>query len=201
MFRFAHAPSSSSKTKNKLKVSQIIPVVILIVSIIGALYYTGFFNEFTASPLSDGGNLTPTRNIEGTWKTALSTQFTLATDYENFGQLKDVGTEYRTMTWTITGTSDENTVIVDVQFAYSNRQLVQGSGYTPDVSPMQLKGTINGTQLTLTKGDAGPIEQIGSVGVFTFTSSQMEGTWHDHWNGVYEQNVFSAINALKLIKQ
>jgi hypothetical protein len=201
MFRFAQVPSPSSKTKSKLKVSQIIPVVILIVSIVGALYFTGFFNGFTDNPISDSNNLTPTRNIEGTWKTALSTQFTLATDFESFGQLNDVGTEDRTMTWTIIGTSDEHTVIVNVQFSYSNRQLVQGSGYTPDVSPMQLTGTINGTQLTLTKGDAGPIQQIGSVGVFTFTSSQMEGTWHDHWNGVYEQNVYTATNALKLMKQ
>ncbi len=201
MFRFAQVPSPPSKTKNKLKATQIIPVVILIVSVVGALYFAGFFNEFTNNPLSDGGKLTPTRNLEGTWITALSTQFTLATDYENFGQLKDVGTEDRTMTWTITGTSDEHTVIVDVQFTYSNRQLVQGSGYTPDVSPMQLTGTINGTQLTLTKGNVGPIEQIGTVGVFTFTSSQMEGTWHDHWNGVYEQNAYTAANALKLMKQ
>jgi hypothetical protein len=34
--------------------------------------------------------------------------------------------------------------------------------------------------ITLTKEDVGPIKQIGSVGVFTFTSTQMEGTWHDH---------------------
>ncbi len=83
------------------------------------------------------------------------------------------------MVWTITGTINQHIVMVDVQFTYSNRQLVQGSGYTPDVSPMQLTGTINGTQLTLTKGNVGPIEQIGTVGVFTFTSNQMEGTWHD----------------------
>ena len=175
--------------------------MILIVSIVGALYFTGFFNDVIGNPISDGGKLTPTRDIVGTWKTTLSTQFTIATDYQNFGQLADVGSEERTMTWTITGTSDEHTVIVDVQFTYSNRQLVQGSGYTPDVSSMQLTGIINGTQLTLTKGDAGPIEQIGSVGVFTFTSSQMEGTWHDHWNGVYEQNVYTATNAMKLMKQ
>jgi hypothetical protein len=201
MFRFAQVPSPTNKTKGKAKASQIVPVVILIVSIVGALYFTGFLNGFTDTSISDGGKLTPTRDIEGTWKTTLSTQFAIATDYENFGQLANVGSEDRTMTWTITGTSEEHTVIVDIQFTYSNRQLVQGSGYTPDVSPMQLTGTINGTQLTLTKGNVGPIEQIGSVGVFTFTSSQIEGTWHDHWNGVYEQNVYTATNALKLMKQ
>jgi hypothetical protein len=203
MYRFAQVPPPppSLKMKNKAKASHVIPVVILIVSIVGALYFTGFFNDFTDSSLSDLGKLTPARNLEGTWKTTLSTQFSIATDYENFGQLADAGSEDRTMTWIITGTSDEHIVIVDVQFTYSNRQLVQGSGYTPDVSPMQLTGTINGTQLTLTKGSVGPIEQIGSVGVFTFTSSQMEGTWHDHWNGVYEQNVYTTTNVLKLMKQ
>jgi hypothetical protein len=139
IFKFAQVPSPSSKTKNKLKISQIIPVVILIVSIVGALYFTGFFNGFKDNPISKSGNLTPTRNIEGTWKTALSTQFTLVTDYENFGQLKDVGTEYRTMKWTVTGISDEHAVIVDIQVTHSNRQLVQRSGYTPDFSPMQLQ--------------------------------------------------------------
>ena len=194
-------PKPSTKVKNKMKATQVIPVVILIVSIVGALYFTGFFNDFTNNSLLDGGKLTPTRNIEGTWKTTLPTQFTIATDYENFGQLSNVGSEDRTMTWTITGTSDEHTVIVDIQFTYSNRQLVQESGYTPDASPMQLTGIINGTQLTLTRGNVGPIEQIGSVGVFTFTSNQMEGTRHDHWTGVYEQNVYTTTNDLKLMKQ
>ena len=105
------------------------------------------------------------------------------------------------MTWTITGTSDEHVVLVNVQFDYSNRQLASASGYTPDTSFMQLTGIINGTQLTLTKGNAGPIEQIGTVGEFTFTSTQMEGTWHDHWNGVWEQNVYTSTNGLKLTKQ
>jgi hypothetical protein len=29
----------------------------------------------------------------------------------------------------------------------------------------------------------------------------MEGTWHDHWEGAYEQNVYTQINGLKLMKQ
>lgn len=195
---------------NKVKATQIIPVIIIIGSVVGALYFTGFFDDFLSdqsftgandNAFSDGGKLTPTRDIEGTWKTTLATQFIIATDYENFGTLADVGTEDRTMTWTITGTSDEHVVMVDVEFSYSNRQLVSGSGYTPDVSPMQFTGIINGTQLTLTRGNAGPIEQIGSVGVFTFTSTQMQGTWHDQWSGVYEQNVYTLTNDLKLMKQ
>ncbi len=202
--------SSSTKPKSKVKLSQIIPVIIIVASFGGALYFSGFFDSFASDQnpadfagniISDGGKLTPTRDIEGTWKTTFSTQFTIATDYENFGQLANVGTEDRTMTWTITGTSDEHVVLVDVQFVYSNRQLVSASGYTPDTSFMQLKGIINGTQLTIAKESVGPIKQIGTVGEFTFTSTQMEGTWHDHWTGVWEQNVYTPTNGLKLNKQ
>jgi hypothetical protein len=184
--------------KGKVKASQVIPVVILVVSIVGALYFSGFFDgTFPSAP----STLTPTRDIVGTWKTTFQTTFNLATDFQNFGQLEDVGSEERTMTWTITATDKENIVIVNVEFSYSNRQLIAGLGYTPDVSTMQLTGIINATQLTLTKGDSGPIKQVGSVGVFTFTSTQMEGTWHDHWTGVYEQNVYTSTNGLKLSKQ
>jgi len=194
-------PPPNSKPKPKIKASTIIPVVILIGCVIGAVYFSGFFGD-SSNPLNpNSGTLTPTRNIIGTWKTTFPTEFTIATDYEDFVTLKDVGTENRTMTWTITATDQENVVYVNVEFTVTSRQLPTGSGYVPDVSPMMLTGIINGTQLTLTKGDQGPIDQIGSVGVFTFTSTQMQGTWHDHWEGVWSQNVYTATNSLKLMKQ
>ena len=184
--------------KRKVKASQVIPVVIIIFSITGALYFSGFFGDtFSSTP----SVLTPTRDIVGTWKTTFTTKFTIATDFSSFEQLEDVGSENRTLTWTITATDQENIVHVTVEFSYSNRQLISDSGYTPDVSPMYLTGIINGTQLTLTRADSGPIKQIGSVGVFTFTTSNMEGTWHDHWSGVYEQNVYTPTNGLKLTNQ
>ena len=66
-------------------------------------------------------------------------------------------------------------------------------------------GTIDGTKLTLNVNNEGsiglPLNQVGSVGEFTFTSTQMQGTWHDHWDGVYEQSVYTATNSLKLMKQ
>lgn len=184
--------------KGKVKASQVIPVIILVVSIVGALYFSGFFDgTFPSTP----STLTPTRDIVGTWKTTFSTKFNIATDWSTFGQLEDVGSENRTMTWTITATDQENIVRVQVEFSYTNRQLISDSGYTPDASPMGLTGIINGTQLTLTKADSGPIKQIGSVGVFTFTTHNMEGTWHDHWSGVWDQNVYTSTNGLKLTKQ
>ncbi|MCW4001224.1 MAG: hypothetical protein NWE93_13400 [Candidatus Bathyarchaeota archaeon] len=195
------------KPKSKAKATQIIPAVILICCAVGALYFSGFFDDFAAPSTQQGtsddtaNTLTPMRDLVGTWKTAVSTKFTIATDYEAFDGLSDVGSEDRSMTWTITATGEENIVLGDVAFSYSNRQLTSDSGYTPDVSPMQLRGIVNGTQLTLIRGDSGPIRQVGSVGEFTFTTHQMEGTWHDHWSGVYEQNVYTSANVLKLQKQ
>lgn len=191
-------PPPPPPPKTKVKASQVISVVIIIVSIIGALYFSGFFDGIS---VSTPGVLTPTRDIVGTWKTTFSTKFNIATDWSTFGQLEDVGSENRTMTWTITATDQENIVRVQVEFSYSNRQLISDSGYTPDVSSMGLTGIINGTQLTLTRADSGPIKQIGSVGVFTFTTHNMEGTWHDHWSGVWDQNVYTPTNGLKLTKQ
>jgi len=196
--------------KSKMKLNQIIPLVIIVVSAIGVLYFSGFldgsnqgdfFTDFGDGAFADSDKLTPTRDIDGTWSTTFATEFIIATDYEQFGVLADVGTEDRTMTWTITPTDNEHYVYVYIEFSVSNRQLVSGSGYVPDVSPMMLTGVVNGTQLILTKDGSGPIEQYGSIGEFTFTDKFMEGTWHDHWEGVWEQNVYTNTNGLKLTKQ
>jgi hypothetical protein len=186
--------------KKPNKLLQIIPIIIIIASVTGALYFSGYFNE-DAGTTDIPDNLTPTRNIVGTWKTAISTEFIIATDGLS-ESIQEVGKENRTVTFVITSTSQENIVNVQVTYTYSNRQILADSMYTQDVSQMFLTGTINGTQLTLTQtADQGPIDQIGSVGVFTFTTTQMEGTWHDHWEGGWEQNVYTATNGLKLIKQ
>jgi hypothetical protein len=197
MSNYPYPPPPPPPPKRKIKMSQVVPVVIIIVSFVGAMYFAGFFNMDGSTP----GVLTPTRDIVGTWKTTFSTKFYIATDWSTFGELADVGFENRTMTWTITPTDQENIVNVNVEFSYTNRQLISDSGYTPDVSPMGFTGVINGTQLTLTKADSGPIKQVGSVGVFTFTTHNMQGTWHDHWSGVWDQNVYTPTNGLKLIKQ
>jgi hypothetical protein len=166
-------------------------------------YYVGFFDEFQASPQQNGQEqttpsstpLTPARNLEGTWKTTFNVKFYIKTDFETFGELKDVGSEDRAMTWIVTATSNENVVDVEVQFTSSNTQLVSGSGYTPDVSPMFLTGTISGSRLTLTSGDS------RVIGEFSFTTDVITGTWNDHWSMVYEQQVYTATNSLVLMKQ
>src|SRR3989304_6525210 len=124
---------------------QIAAIAIIAFTVTIALfYYVGFFDDFSVNDGSQGLNanptpLTPARNLEGTWKTSFPVKFYIKTDFETFGELKDVGSEDRTMTWVITATSNENGVDVEVSFTVSNRQLATGSGYTPDVSPMFLK--------------------------------------------------------------
>ena len=172
-------------------------VIIAFTVTIASLYYLGVFDEFQAlSPTP----LTPARNLEGTWKTAFPVKFYIKTDFDTFGELKDVGSENRTMTWIITATSDENVVDVEVYFTVSNRQLVTGSGYTPDVSPMFLKGTISGTRLTLKTGGS-QLSDSRTVGEFSFTTDIITGTWNDHWSMVYEQEIYTTTNSLILTRQ
>ena len=181
---------------------QTVAVVIIAFTItLAVFYYAGLFDEFqvpsqntSEDTVPNSTSLTPARNLEGTWKTAFPVKFYIKTDFETFGELKDVGSESRTMTWIIIGTSEENVVGVEVSFTVSNRQLVSGSGYTPDVSPMFLTGTISGTRLTLTTGGR-------TVGEFSFTTDVITGTWSDHWSMVYEQEVYTATNSLTLTRQ
>jgi hypothetical protein len=185
------------------KAGQVIAVLILIGSIIGALYVSGALNGIFVSKPSA---LTATNGLVGTWETVSPVKFTIATDYQSFGTLQDVGSEDRTMTWTITATDEANTVTVEVQFSSSNQQLIHDSGYIPDVSPDWFTGTVNGTLLTLSKNEdvsmGGPhTTYIGSVGEFTFTDHQIEGAWHYHWALGWEQNVYTATNGLQLFKK
>lgn len=191
--------TTSSKQPKKMSKLQTAAIIIIASTVtIAAFYYLGVFDEFQASTNPNMQNptaLTSARNLEGTWKTAFPVTFYIKTDFETFGTLQDVGSENRTMTWTITTASDENVVNVEVQFTVSNRQLIADSGYTPDVSPIFLKGLISGTRLTLETSDN------STIGVFNFTTDIITGTWDDHWSMVYEQEVYTATNTLILTRQ
>ena len=196
----AETPATPSVKQLPKKMSKLQTAAIVIIAFtitIASLYYLGVFDEFQAlSPTP----LTPARNLEGTWKTTFAVKFYINTDFDTFGELQDVGSENRTMTWIITAASDENVVDVEVQFTVSNRQLVTGSGYTPDVSPMFLKGLISGTRLTLKTGGS-QLSDSRTVGEFSFTTDIITGTWNDHWSMVYEQEVYTATNSLILTRQ
>lgn len=168
-------------------------IIVMACTITIAVFYSlGVFDEFQdISPTP----LTPARKLEGTWKTTFPVKFYIKTDFETFGELKDVGSQNRTMTWIITATDDENVVDVEVQFTVSNSQLVPNSGYTPDVSPMFLTGIISGTRLTLKTWD----NKI--IGECNFTTDIITATWNDHWRMAYEQQVYTATNSLILTRQ
>ena len=197
--KLAETPATPSVKQLPKKTSKLQTAAIVIIAFtvtIASLYYLGVFDEFQAlSPTP----LTPARNLEGTWKTAFPVKFFIKTDFDT-GELQDVGSENRAMTWIITATSDENVVDVEVYFTVSNRQLVTGSGYTPDVSPMFLKGTISGTRLTLKTGGS-QLSDSRTVGEFSFTTDIITGTWSDRWSMVYEQEVYTATNSLILTRQ
>ena len=196
------------KTPKKMSMLQTAVVILIAFTItIAVFYYVGLFDEFQASPDQTSSTtttpsqttLTPARNLEGTWKTAFAVKFYIKTDFET-GELQDVGSEDRTMTWIITGTSKENVVNVEVSFAISNRQLASGSGYVPDVSPNFYTGTISGTRLTLTTGGS-TFEESHSVGEFSFTTDIITGTWNDQWSLAYGQEVYTTTNSLTLTRQ
>ena len=180
---------------SKLQTAAIIGIAFTMT--IATFYFLGIFDEFQAlssDPEPTQPPLTPVRNLEGTWKTTFPVKFYIKTNFETFGELEDVGSENRTMTWIITATNDENTVNVEVYFTASDRQLVANSGYTPDVSPMFLEGVISGTRLTLKTGDRIICE-------CNFTTDIITGTWSDYWSMVYEQEVYTTTNSLILTRQ
>src|SRR3990170_6760049 len=192
--KLAETPATPSVKQLPKKTSKLQTAAIVIIAFtvtIASLYYLGVFDEFQALTPTP---LTPARNLEGTWKTTFPVKFYIKTDFDTFGELQDVGSENRTMTWILTATSDENVVDVEVQFTVSNRQLTTGSGYTPDVSPMFLTGTISGTRLTLTSSGT-------TIGEFSFTTDIITGTWSDHWSMAYEQEVYTTTNSLTLNRQ
>jgi heme/copper-type cytochrome/quinol oxidase subunit 2 len=191
------ADSGKQAPKQLSKLQTVAIIIIAFVVVFASFYYLGFFDEFQPSTNTDtqgATSLTPARELEGTWKTAFPVTFYIRTDFETFGVLQEVGSENRSMIWTITATSDENVVDVEVQFTVSNRQLIADSGYTPDVSPMFLKGIISGTRLTLKTGDR-------TVAECNFTTDIITATWSDHWSMAYEQEVYTATNSLILTRQ
>ncbi|HLN44615.1 MAG TPA: hypothetical protein VK209_02805 [Candidatus Sulfotelmatobacter sp.] len=182
------------------------PIKVVIVAFIAftvtfALFYVILFMSDTQSPFEQNNfrdttmnpqTLSPARKLAGTWKTSFPVEFYIRTDFET-GELVDIGSEDRTMSWVITATNSENVVSIEVSFVASNQQL-SGFGYTPDVSPMYFTGTISGTKLTLITDDR-------TVGTFSFTTDIITGTWDDRWSMAYGQEVYTTINSLVLTRQ
>lgn len=144
-------------------------------------------------------NLTPARDLEGTWETSFPINFFIRTDFCS-NALEDVATEDRMITWFIENTS-ENTVLITVNFTSSNFEVINENcnptGYVPDVSPTFLSGSISSTLLTISEyGNKNNV-----LGEFTFTTDLLQGTWNDSWCAVFCQQVYTGTNQYKLIRQ
>jgi hypothetical protein len=79
-------------------------------------------------------------------------------------------------------------------FAVASSAIVPGSMMIPEVSPKFFTGAVNSSQMQLRSG-------TDVVGVFSFTTSTMTGTYDESWTAVYGQQVFTTTNAIKLYKQ
>ena len=151
----------------------------------------------STSPPSDGGGLSPARELAGTWRTTFPVKFYIKTDFCSANP-ELVASEDRTVTMIITEET-EYTVNIEMRHESSNftvlDQQCNPTGYVPDVSPTFLYGTIASTQLTVTDS------QDNVLGIFNFTTDLMEGTWNDFWCAVYCQIVYTETNQLKLTRQ
>jgi hypothetical protein len=144
------------------------------------------------------GLLTPAGPCIGTWKTSFAVQFNVQTDFD--GPMEDIGWVSRSMTWIVTPTGNPNQVDVEVQFSDSSQSIQSGKGYTPNVSPMFLEGVISGVTLTLIR-PASMFQPERVVGIFTFTSLVITGTWDDTETLIYSQREYTLPSGLVLMKQ
>ena len=138
---------------------------------------------------SSDSNQTASRDITGTWKTTVPTKFSFSTDFA-----ADAGYQMWNVTFTITKTSNPNTVNVQMSFSVASSAIVQGALAIPEVSPKYLTGAINSSQMQLRSGSV-------VIGVFSFTSSTMTGTYDGSASGAFTQTVTTETNAIKLYKQ
>ena len=113
----------------------------------------------------------------------------------NTGSFESAGYQTWNVILKITSTSDDpNAVDVEMDFWSETSNILPGSLWIPEVSPKYLSGAINGTQLQLRQGST-------VVGVFSFTTSNMMGTWDCTFTGAYGLRAYTETNAIKLYKQ
>ncbi len=165
----------------------------LVVGIVAAVLIVGALLAYAvilpALNSTSNSNLSPSRDIAGTWKTTVPTKFSFSTDFES-----DAGYQMWNVTLTITKTADPNVMNVQMYFVVASSAIKPGSFAIPEVSPMFLTGAVNSSQMQLRSG-------ADVKGVFSFTSTTMTGTYDDTWAAIYGQSVFTETNAIKLYKQ
>lgn len=177
------APYPPPKKIGKVAVAGVV-VAVLVVGVL--LTYAIIMPALNSSNES---NLSASRDLTGTWKTTVPTKFSFSTDFA-----ADAGYQMWNVTFTITKTSNSSTVNVQMSFSVASSAIVQGSLVIPEVSPKFLTGAVNSSQMQLRSGTS-------VVGVFSFTTSTMTGTFDESWIAAYGQSVSTETNAIKLYKQ
>lgn len=141
--------------------------------------------------------LSPVRDIVGKWETTYPVKVYYETDYNNLnGTLEPVAYAYWDVSIEITSTFNQNEV--DIKFYYTQSDftpLVQETGIVPEPSPINLKGTIDGTRIYLSKYDD------PTFGELNYLTDLMEGFIDYLYTGIYSQRIYSIPNEMKLIKK
>jgi hypothetical protein len=142
------------------------------------------------------GPLSPARNLAGTWKTSIPATVYFDTDFCTDPASLAVTQDWA-VTWVITPGATDNAVNVQMTFATSNTQRINGcpgTGVVPEVSPMFLTGNVSSTTLTLTNGS-------DPFGTFTFTTDILQGNMDYEWCMVYCQREYTQNRSLILLRQ
>jgi hypothetical protein len=173
-------------------------VGVSVVAVVGVVIALGSFNS-QSNPGQGGQPLGSAADLVGTWRTPFATTYYYATDSRTFDpdDLEDIASEDRIVTWVITAGADANTVNIVQSYTSSNRQTLIADGlYTPEINAdRDLTGYISSSSLTVKSGNT-------NVGYFTFTSSNITGTWNDDsYSALYTENIRTAVNGLTLTKQ
>jgi hypothetical protein len=179
-------PQAPYKPPKKMSTGAKIGIVVAVLVVGALLAYAVILPALNSTSNS---NLSPSRELPGTWKTTVPTKFSFSTDFA-----ADAGYQMWNVTFKITKTSDPNVMNVQMSFVIASSAIVQGSLAIPEVSPKYLTGSVNSSQMQLRSGTS-------VIGVFSFTTSTMTGTYDESWNAVYGQQVSTETNAIKLYKQ
>jgi hypothetical protein len=145
-----------------------------------------------------GDALSPARDLSGTWETAFPVTFHIRTDFCS-ADLQDVATEDWMVTWTITPRSGSESD-VGIEWSYTRANFTAtggcagGTGYVPEPSPIEFRGVLSSSSLTLMSGTE-------EVGTFSFTTDLMMGTFDYRYCLAYCQETYTEPNALKLVRQ
>lgn len=163
-----------------------------------ALASCNFVDSLT--PETSNAPLTPARQLEGTWRSAINIPMNYQTDF--CGPKQVVGTSTWNVTWILTAVQGFTNVL-DVEMRYTTTGMTRvnsacGSGSTgwlPLPSPIFLRMTVSSSAFTAVDNGNG-ISVSGS-----YTSNLMNGTWVHYDCVIYCFGEFSPSGEFKLVKQ